>query len=660
MKTTTRMFTLVVAAFFFFGASLSQTTITILHMSDTHSHLDAFGPKDRHMNGTIGGIAKAAAVVGYARATEPNPIVLHGGDFFHGDFMYNQFFGVPELQILAGQPFSIDAMTVGNHELEGGPDALYGVLTSAFPGTSGTPFPLLSANMDISGYPALGGWIQASTVKTVGGVKVGIFGLTVPDNPTVVTSGQGGSISIASDVWTATGEQAYDLRVNKGADVVICLSHLGFLYDQTVAANVPGIDVIVGAHDHYLFEQPVSVTNPAGGVTLIVQAGPYYEHIGQLSLDVATSPAGSTVALKHYALLPVGRDVTGIPDIQAAVDQLKQAVVAVYGDVYRRPVGFATHVIDHIADAASRRRDTPMGNLVTDAYRREGKTDVAITANGFIDQELYPGAISGNDIFHSVGYGFDAASGLGFRLVKLQMTGIDLITGIEATLSYLGLSEDMQLQMSGLTYRYDGTKPVGSRVNIGSMKVRGKRFDPAGTYTVTTNEGIAQLLPMMGLTVTVIGQPLDFEYNVVRDFIKRLREVDYTSEGRIVDVSLKHGSCDYDGADPAVLAENAGADDGMGLVPRQMELQGNYPNPFNPSTTISYALPYASHVTITVFNSLGQEVATLVDGTVGAGTHAVRWNAASAASGVYFYRMAAAGDNGEGSFTATKRMAFVK
>jgi 2',3'-cyclic-nucleotide 2'-phosphodiesterase (5'-nucleotidase family) len=660
MHTTARFFCCVVAALVFIGVSLGQTTITILHMSDTHSHLDAFGPKDHHMNGTIGGIAKAAAVIAHARATEPNALVLHGGDFFHGDFMYNQFFGVPELQLLQGPPISLDAMTIGNHELEGGPDGLYGVLTGAFGNTPPAPFPLLSANMNIGGYPGLAGWIQPAVVKTVGGIKVGIVGLTVPDNPTIVTGGQGGSISIDSDVFTIAGQQAYDLRVNEKVDVVVCLSHLGFLYDEAIAANVAGIDVIVGAHDHALLTKPVSIPNPSGGTTLIVQAGPYYEHIGQLSLDVSPSAGGAVVAVKGYTLLPVDRSVKAIPEIQTVVNDLKQVVIAAYGDVYRRPVAFARHTIDHIVDAGSRRRDTPMGNLVTDAYRRKGKTEIAITANGFIDQELYEGPVVGNDIFHSVGYGYDAASGLGFRLVKLQMTGIDIITGLEATLFYLGVSDDMQLQVSGLTYRYDGTKPVGSRLDIASMRVHNTNLDPAGTYTVTTNEGIAQLLPMMGLTVTPIGDPLDFEYNVVRDYLKRLHVVNYASQGRIIDVSLKHGSCDYEENDPALPAEDADAEAEAGAVPTQTQLDSNYPNPFNPTTMMSFRLSVASTVKLTVYDALGREVTTLIDGVVGAGEHSISWNAGPVASGVYFYRMIATGQNGEGSFSATKRMVYMK
>lgn len=78
-------------------------------------------------------------------------------------------------------------------------------------------------------------------------------------------------------------------------------------------------------------------------------------------------------------------------------------------------------------------------------------------------------------------------------------------------------------------------------------------------------------------------------------------------------------------------------------LPGEFALDQNYPNPFNPATTISFDLPSASAVTLTIYDVLGREVATLVDDTRRAGHHTVVWNAGNAASGVYFYRLVTAG-----------------
>jgi hypothetical protein len=76
-------------------------------------------------------------------------------------------------------------------------------------------------------------------------------------------------------------------------------------------------------------------------------------------------------------------------------------------------------------------------------------------------------------------------------------------------------------------------------------------------------------------------------------------------------------------------------------LPSIFLLEQNYPNPFNPSTTIHYELPRASHVTLTVYNTLGQIVRELVDGEIDAGQHDVQFNGSGLSSGVYFYRIQA-------------------
>jgi hypothetical protein len=83
--------------------------------------------------------------------------------------------------------------------------------------------------------------------------------------------------------------------------------------------------------------------------------------------------------------------------------------------------------------------------------------------------------------------------------------------------------------------------------------------------------------------------------------------------------------------------------DAKSTVPDDFVLHQNYPNPFNPSTTISFSLPKSSFVTLKVYNTLGQEVASLVNAEIAAGRHEVRWEAGNMPSGVYFYQLRAGG-----------------
>jgi len=113
------------------------------------------------------------------------------------------------------------------------------------------------------------------------------------------------------------------------------------------------------------------------------------------------------------------------------------------------------------------------------------------------------------------------------------------------------------------------------------------------------------------------------------------------------------------GAIAAFSGTATGVDAKTNAIPSVFVLEQNYPNPFNPQTKIEFAIPKASHVSLKIYNSLGEEVATLVDNIFNAGTHVVEWNGrnrfnAAVASGVYFYRLTAE------SFVQTKKMLLIK
>ncbi|HVN74758.1 MAG TPA: bifunctional UDP-sugar hydrolase/5'-nucleotidase [Thermoanaerobaculaceae bacterium] len=510
------------------GVSAARAAnITVLHVSDTHSHLDAWGPKDRYLEGTIGGIAKAATVITEVRAHEPNVLLLHAGDAFHGDLFFNAYFGVPEFQLMKRLGF--DAMAVGNHEFDLGPDVLAGSLQAAF---GNDTLPLLSANLDLSAYPALATWISPSVIKVVGGVRVGIFGLTVPDDVTnqpapVVILGAGDPAALMA----IAGQQVAALR-DAGADVVICLSHLGGQYDRALAAGVPGIDVIVGGHDHEAFRVPVTVTDPAGRPTIIVHAGMHYEYVGCLELAVD----GGRVAVLGYELLPVDRKVEPLPQVQAVVDDLKQGIVAAYGDMYHLQLATATYDLGTTTNPRQPRRDTAMGDLITDALRAKTGTDVAITANGLIDEGIFRGPIVGADLFRPIGYGYDPATGLGLRIATFDITGAELSKALEFGLAYLGINDDFFLQVSGMRFSYDAQAPAGQRVVPGSVRIRGRRLDPNAKYSVTVNEAVAMLLPLLDVQVEDLQLLPDLEFNVLKEFVVALHRVSYRPEERIVEV----------------------------------------------------------------------------------------------------------------------------
>jgi hypothetical protein len=102
------------------------------------------------------------------------------------------------------------------------------------------------------------------------------------------------------------------------------------------------------------------------------------------------------------------------------------------------------------------------------------------------------------------------------------------------------------------------------------------------------------------------------------------------------------------------LGTVTGVNQSNDVVPGIFALGQNYPNPFNPTTTIEFFIPTREKVQISIYNILGQKVATVINEAFDAGAHAVRWNALSFANGVYFYEMQS------GPFTSTKKMVLMK
>ncbi|MEO8232652.1 MAG: T9SS type A sorting domain-containing protein [Ignavibacteriota bacterium] len=116
----------------------------------------------------------------------------------------------------------------------------------------------------------------------------------------------------------------------------------------------------------------------------------------------------------------------------------------------------------------------------------------------------------------------------------------------------------------------------------------------------------------------------------------------------------QHGGVGGAGMSGVITVENATDVSDNGFPIYHFELQQNYPNPFNPSTTIKYSIPESGNVKLVVYNSLGEEVATVVNGFESTGSYKVNFNSYQLSSGIYFYRLKA------GTFVEVKKMLILK
>jgi 5'-nucleotidase len=501
--------------------------ITLLHVNDTHSRLESWGPRDWHLDGRFGGLARVASELAAIRSTVPNVLFVHGGDLFHGDLFFQATAGIAELQLLTG--LGLDAMALGNHELEIGPDGLAYALSSVFP-PGGSP--VLSANASFFDGPGGAGssvspFIAPAMLKEVGGVKVGLFGLTTPYDFIAQQAEMGGWVWLDPDLGRIAHDTAQVLR-GAGAQVVILLSHLGLDVDQ--AAIIPSgadIDVIVSAHDHAATPQAL-VLQRAGGRVVLAEAGSYYRWLGRLDLEVD----GTSVTLTDSKLISIDRSVARHPAVAQQITGLEQWMMATfrYGDVFHTPVAWALGPFSNRFDPAKDERDTAAANLLTDIYRHRGNTDIAVEAMGFQDGDLPAGPIVGQDVFRMMPYGFDQQTGLGVTLATFNLTGAQLLAGLEIGVA---AGYDLMLQVSGMQYEYDSCRSPGDRVLPWTVTIGGRHLDLSRSYSVTANALLASLVPVLlnaPVAVQVLPEP---EYFVARDAIARRKLLIPWTPGRI-------------------------------------------------------------------------------------------------------------------------------
>ncbi len=257
--------------------------LVVLHTNDTHSRMDPF-PMDGGPFAGLGGAARRATLIRRVREENEHVLLLDSGDIFQGTPYFNFFGG--ELEFRAMTAMGYDAATLGNHDFDNGVDGLAAMLPEA-------GFEFVSANYDVSG-SALDGHVRRYTVREFGRVKVGVFGLGIGFENLVLASLHEGVRY--TDPTAAARTACRELR-GLGCALIICLSHLGYVYpdperpsDRTLAEAVPEIDLILGGHTHTFLDQAEVFGRGRTGFTVVNQVGWGGMRLGRV--DVTFDGAG--------------------------------------------------------------------------------------------------------------------------------------------------------------------------------------------------------------------------------------------------------------------------------------------------------------------------------------------------------------------------------
>ena len=462
----------------------------ILHSNDVHGAIDLY--------------AAMASLKADYEAQGAEVILADAGDYSQGTVYVSVNKGADAVTMMNATGY--DVATIGNHEFDYGYAQLAENMKAA-------KFKVLCA--DVLG--ADGKTIfDANTIIEKGGVKIGFFGLETPEaqtkaNPKLIEGLKFLAGKDGKELYACAAEQVAALK-EQGADIVVCLAHLGVdessepytSYD--LAKNVKGIDFIIDGHSH-------TVMTAGPNKEAIQSTGTAFANIGVITIDNATKKivGNELKAVWHTEKNADGKSVT-VVDYKTRDEKVAAAAKAII-DPIDKAYGekFAVSKVElNGAKAPNGNRDseTNLGDLITDAMLWKIRTQatisvpaenvVAITNGGGIRATVKAGDVTKKDI--------NTVLPFGNTLAVVYVTGAELLEALEASTYCTPESLGGFPQAAGVTFTvktyeeydanpepypkstYYGPKSI-QRVTIDN--VNGKKFDLTATYAVVTNNFVA-------------------------------------------------------------------------------------------------------------------------------------------------------------------------
>lgn len=439
---------------------VKENEFVILFTNDFHSQIEPLS-KEETYNADRGGIKRIKALVDSVRTAEKTVFLADAGDYVQGTYYFSLLNGAVEMKVM--EEIGYDVRTVGNHEFDKKVSCLYDMLTWS-------NVPVVASNYDFRS-TSLANRIEQSMIIEKNGIKVGFIGLNVKlDNLVAPSACEGvewqNAINVADDL-------AKDLR-DKGADIVIALSHLGYeknstatYYDRGMAMNTKYIDMIIGGHSHTFLNYPDWIQNKNNVSVPVVQTGSKGICLGyaKIKFDENGKPSFT------YKLIPVKNhlDKKLDPEFSSIVDEYTASVSYKMEEV----IGNCPQAIRKGAP------ESPLYNLTGDALIWMAKeymdvdADVSLYNSGGLRAEISAGNLTIGDVYAV--YPFDNV------LSIVTLKGSDLKTMFNYVASSGGLPVN------------SGVKLVISNKKVKSVTVNGKAIDNNKTYTVATIDYLVEL-----------------------------------------------------------------------------------------------------------------------------------------------------------------------
>ena len=437
-----------------------ENEFVILFTNDFHSQIEPLS-KEETYNADRGGAKRIKALVDSVRTAEKTVFLADAGDYVQGTYYFSLLNGAVEMDII--DEIGYDVRTLGNHEFDKKMTCLYDML-------SWSNVPVVASNYDFT-RTSLANHIERSMIIEKNGIKVGFIGLNVKLDNLVAPSAREGvdwqnAINVADNL-------AKELR-DRGADIVIALSHLGYeknssevYYDRGIAMNTRHIDMIIGGHSHTFLNYADWVKNQDNESVPVVQTGSKGICLGyaKIKIDKNGKPTFT------YKLIPVKNhlDKKLDPDFSALIDEYTASVSYKMEEV----IGNCPQAIRKGAP------ESPLYNLTGDALIWMAKeymdvdADVSLYNSGGLRAEISAGDLTIGDVYAV--YPFDNV------LSIVTLKGSDLKTMFNYVASSGGLPVN------------SGVKLVISNSKVQSITVNGQAIDNNKTYTVATIDYLVEL-----------------------------------------------------------------------------------------------------------------------------------------------------------------------
>ncbi|MEK6704832.1 MAG: 5'-nucleotidase C-terminal domain-containing protein [Bdellovibrionota bacterium] len=478
--------------------------ITLLHTNDVHSH---YRPDKSILQ--LGGIARLKTAVDKLRSISPlSTLLIDAGDWSEGGIYYMAGTGEASLRIM--EEIGYDLAVIGNHDWLNGPDVLLDVIRRAH-----QRFPLLAANVDLRSYSRaveFSTQIKPYVIREINGVKVAFLGLI--------------TYEFAFDKYiepvriTDPILQAKKLVpiIKKEADVIIAVSHNRIMMNKAILAAVPEISLIIGAHDHAKLTKPITVQRNNGTTGWLVEAGSFGKFLGKVDLSVTLEPLSgkSLVALNKYELIQMDETIQEDSVILNKLELLEQKIESLFG----YPL-FTDHIGHSDVELGKIGVENRLGNFITDSYRLETSTDIALEHAKFLAEEIYHGTINTADVINTLPHIYDPHTNKTWSLNILTIKGRTLRWLLNTFFSWNPISQRAPLSVSGLRFIYNPfTRKPSSPTNtptthsvpfrlipqlppnqedsvIHDITVNGSALNDAQTYKIAVSKGTLDALTFL-------------------------------------------------------------------------------------------------------------------------------------------------------------------